>query len=224
MTDADRQEFAMLMTGIAENFGAQLSKPGMVLRFDALRGFSIEQVRAACNSVIRTRKYRQMPTTAEFLEHLEGGNVEDLAMMEAAKVLQAIKGVGGYRSVAFDNATTQAVIEYGFGGWVKMCADLDADKEHWFLKDFAKTYGAYSRQGVSLTGHLAGRSEIANGAGIYADKVRLELIGDHVKALAIAQAEDAPTPRLGAVSAREALGCVMRRITAGVADEHDTAA
>jgi hypothetical protein len=188
MNDLDKSEFAALMTGLAENFGAQLSKPGLALRFEALREHSIEAVRAACMSLLNTRKYRQMPTVAEFLEHLGGGSVDDIAAVEAAKVVRAVKELGGYRSVAFDNATTQAVIEHSFGGWVKLCEELTGENEKWVAKDFVKAYGAYSRQGVTLAGHLSGRSEIVNGSGLYERKVEVALVGDMQKALAIAQA------------------------------------
>jgi len=210
MTDADKKQFLTLMMGVAENFTAQLSKPGIAMRFEALREFPIEQVRDACTAIVTTRKFSKMPTIAEFMEYLGGGSVDDIAAIEAAKVLRAIKSIGGYRSVAFDNATTQAVIEYGFGGWAKVCAEMEADKEHWFLKDFAKTYGAYSRQGVKLVGPLAGRTEIGNSAMWAGHNSSVELVGDQGKALAIAQAAaDQPKRGIGPVDMRTGLLAVV---------------
>jgi hypothetical protein len=187
MTDADKKEFLTLMMGVAENFTAQLSKPGIAMRFDALREYPIEQVRETCAAIVRARKFLKMPTVAEFMEFLGGGSAEDIGAVEAAKVLHAVKSIGGYRSVAFDNPVTQAVVEYTFGGWVKLCGELTADTEKWFLKDFVKSYGAYSRQGIQHVGTLAGRTEIGNGARGLAHKAQVALVGDQQKALAIAQ-------------------------------------
>jgi len=162
MTDKDKHEFAAIMAGLAENFGTTLTKAGLRMRFEALKQYSIEQVRNAAISILRTRKYLKMPTIAEFIEHLEGGSAEDIAQVEAAKVLEAIKVHGPYRSVVFDNPVTQAVIEYSFGGWTKLAEDLDAKGEKWFFKDFERAYGAFARQGVKLGGTLLGICDHAN--------------------------------------------------------------
>ena len=97
-----------------------------------------------------------MPTVADFLEHMSGGAVEDMAEVEAGKVLAAIGEHGSYASVVFDDPVTQAVIVRAYGGWVKLCAECGAqESEKWFRKDFAKTWAAYSRQGIRQNGCLA---------------------------------------------------------------------
>ncbi len=188
MNDDDRQEFAALMAGVAENFSAQLSGPGIAMRFDALKAYPIDQVCAACAAVVGSRKYTKMPTVADFMEYIGGGNIEDVALVEAGKAIKAVKRVGGYASVTFDNPTTMAVIEHGFGGWVKFCGEMTSENEKWVTRDFVRIYSAYTRQGITLTGILAGRTETHNEAhGRGSTHHNHVLIGDSRKALAISE-------------------------------------
>ena len=165
MTQADFDRFDTLMQGVAECYGQNLSAQGIALRFKLLARFDFAEVEKAALSVMATRKYTSMPTPADFLEHISGGAVEDKAEVEAGKVLDAIGRHGGYGSVVFDDAVTQAVIVQAYGGWVKLCADCGTEEpEKWFRKDFARIWAAYCRQGVQRHGHLPGRTEIANGS------------------------------------------------------------
>ena len=131
-----------------------------------------------------------MPTPADFLEHISGGSAEDKAEVEAGKVLAAIGKHGAYASVLFDDAVTQAVIVQAYGGWPKLCADCGVEEsEHWFRKNFAKTWAAYSRQGVKQSGHLPGLFEITNYSNGFFDYVDPpKLIGDPDKARAVLEA------------------------------------
>ncbi len=43
----------------------------------------------------------------------------------------------------------------------------EIQRRKWFLKDFVRTYQAYSRQGIEYKGHLAGQIETDNSARGY---------------------------------------------------------
>lgn len=190
MNSEDKIRFAEIMAGVAENFNATLSKPGLSLRFEALREYSIQAVEKAAHAILRSRKYTSMPTVAEFLEYLGGSSTEDLACIEGVKVLNAVKQVGPYRSVVFDDAVTQAVIQHSFGGWEKINAELTMDNEKWFLKDFEKAYKAFSRQGIKLHGKLLGISDHQNMIRGY-KVAEPKMIGEASKAMhVLSMAED----------------------------------
>ena len=190
MTQADFDRFEVLMQGVAECYGQTLSAQGVALRFKLLEQFDMAEVRQAALSIMATRKYTSMPTPADFLEHISGGSAEDKAEVEAGKVLAAIGKHGAYASVLFDDAVTQAVIVQAYGGWPKLCADCGVEEsEHWFRKNFAKTWAAYSRQGVKQSGHLPGLFEITNYSNGFFDYVDPpKLIGDPDKARAVLEA------------------------------------
>lgn len=190
MTQADFKAFSGLMQGVAECYGQSLSAQGVVLRFMMLEAFAFVEVQKAALSLMSTRKFTTMPTPADFLEHLNGGSAEDKAEVEVGKVLTAIERHGGYASVVFDDAVTQAVIVQAYGGWAKLCGDCGVeDSESWFRKGFVKTWAAYCRQGIEHTGHLPGRSETTNRSSAFTDNIPAPvLIGDPAKARAVLQA------------------------------------
>ena len=190
MTRADFNPFSELIQAVAECYGQSLSAQGVALRFKLLEQFDMAEVRQAALSIMATRKYTSMPTPADFLEHISGGSAEDKAEVEAGKVLAAIGKHGAYASVLFDDAVTQAVIVQAYGGWPKLCADCGVEEsEHWFRKNFAKTWAAYSRQGVKQSGHLPGLFEITNYSNGFFDYVDPpKLIGDPDKARAVLEA------------------------------------
>lgn len=45
------------------------------------------------------------------------GFVEDRAIIEVSKVLEAVRQHGAYSNVIFDSPVTQAVIARAYGGW-----------------------------------------------------------------------------------------------------------
>ena len=194
MTQADFKPFSALIQGVAECYGQSLSAQGIALRFKLLEQFDFAEVQNAALSVMATRKYTSMPTPADFLEHIGGGAAEDKAEVEAGKVLEAIGKHGGYASVVFDDAVTQAVIVQAYGGWPKLCADCGVEEsEHWFRKNFAKTWAAYSRQGVKQDGHLPGIIEISNYSnGFYEHIPAPKLVGEPAKARAVLEAGKSP--------------------------------
>ena len=182
MTDDDKTSFAQIMIGLAENYGQTLTTAGLKLRFEALRQFPLDAVKAASMSLLASRKYNSMPTVADFLEHIGGGNAEDKAEIEAGKVVEAVRSVGAYRSVVFDDPVTMAVISRAFGGWVRLCQNMTDREEKFFRREFKQAYGSYSRQGIREGGALLGISESQNvGMGLeYREAPRL--IGDNAKA------------------------------------------
>lgn len=184
----DAETFRAAMVGLAENYGQTITPEGIMLRFNALRAHPIEDVQRATMSLLASRKYTTMPTVADFMEHLGGGAVQDIAEVEAGKVVDAIRMVGGYRSVSFDDPVTQAVIEQGFGGWAKINEELTDEGMAWFRKDFVRMYQSFAKQGVKLHGHLAGIAEIQNSANGLTQWVQPPaLIGNQQKALEVAR-------------------------------------
>ena len=129
--------------------------------WDSLKKYSNEKISAAFAYAVRGMQW--FPKPVELIKYIENGpgDVQDIAMIEADKVVNAIKSVGAYESVCFDDPVTMAVIENGWGGWIKMCEIPEAEVK-WFKKDFAKLYVAYSSQNIKQHGHLSGIIEHEN--------------------------------------------------------------
>ena len=159
MTEDDKPKFAFILNGLAEDKGVQLSTAGIAMKFEALKSFNLEDIHKAALCMMGNKKFATMPSVADFIEYLGGGSVDDNGQIQAGVVWQAIKKHGGNRSVCFDDPVTQAVIVQGFGGWQKLCAEMLEEQQKWFMKDFAKLYGAFGRRGVKEYGLLPGRSD-----------------------------------------------------------------
>ena len=149
--------------------------------WDVLSEFDIKDVEKAFGYALTKLKF--FPKPYELISFLESGpgEIEDIAIIEADKVVKAIREVGQYKSVTFDNPVTMAVVNQGWGGWIKTC-NLMVDDIKWFKKDFVKIYKAYANQGIKYYGHLIGSHEDHN-LQRWPDRVEPPvLIGDRDKA------------------------------------------
>jgi len=147
----------------------------------ALEDFNIDQVEQSFGYALKSLQWFPKPVELRNFIETGPGDVEDIAQIEADKVVGAIRDIGFYESVVFDNPVTMAVIAKGWGGWMKICEMRD-DEIKWFRKDFVKIYKAYSNQGVKQYGHLIGFHEDNNWEK-YPEHLRDPiLIGDETKA------------------------------------------
>ena len=156
MNKNDYNKFAKDITLLAEIHGKTISSAMIGLYFKTMEKFDIVDVNRAINGAASTLKF--FPKPAELIE-LIGGKVEDRAEVELAKVIDAVRKHGAYSSIVFDDPVTMAVIQQGFGGWIKMCEDMLENEIKWFRKDFVKVYQAYHAQSVKTFGKLLGVHE-----------------------------------------------------------------
>ena len=116
------------------------------------------------------------------------GFVEDRAIVEVGKVLEAVRKYSPYSSVVFDTATTQAVIAHVYGGWARLCIESSAKS---FRREFARAWVAYFRQNVRLFGHLPGIIETTNRSNGFHEHIpEPKLIGNPESACAVLKAAE----------------------------------
>ncbi|WP_430735151.1 DUF6475 domain-containing protein [Halodesulfovibrio aestuarii] len=176
----DREQFLSRFIGLCELFNIEASEFKTEIYFRALSRFDVQAVvQGIDNAIVRCKFF---PKPVELIELIQG-SPEDVAEIEASKVWEAISRVGGHTSVVFDNPVTAAVVEHGFGGWVKLCSEMKANEEKWFRKDFIKTFSSFARQNVQHFGELSGRAAIANEAHFQPNYQQTALIGDTNRAL-----------------------------------------
>lgn len=179
--DRDFERFCNALGTLAEIHDKNLSKFAIAAYFETLRGYSIEKVESAISRAIGTEEW--FPKPIKLIEIITGGgaqNIEDRAELEAHKVVEAVRRIGGYKSVKFEDPVTMAVVAQGFNGWSNLCNDLTENQVKWFVRDFVKIYAAYKRQGIEHAGHLPGKTEIENTANGF-DYDTPVMIGDSRK-------------------------------------------
>ena len=182
MTDSDFLEFATYLTGTAEVFDAQLSKVKIDFYFNALKDLTIAEINTAINHIVRTSRF--FPKPAEIREAVYG-KPEDRAVIAVDKIQNALRGVGGYQTICFDDPIIHLIIQ-NYGGWVKL-SDITQDEWKWLKKEFIKHYQVYASRGVSLTPipqTLSGIHEKVNTAnGLSWPQENTVMIGDGQAAL-----------------------------------------
>lgn len=154
MTDNDKNAFAQIMYGLADNFSASITQEGMRFRYECLSGYDIDQIRRAATHIVKTRKFTKMPTIADFIEAIEG-NQEDKAEEQAMKVLEEMRRVGSWSSPSFDDEKTKKIV--ASLGWGNICAMKESEVK-FFVKDFIASYCSESRRQATtqISGNVDG--------------------------------------------------------------------
>jgi hypothetical protein len=142
MNSNDKQRFALLMYGMADNFRDTLTEAGLKFRFQALSGYSYKQLEHAAIHIIRTRKFTKMPTIADFIEAIDGSG-DDIAETQAHHVLCQVRELGAYQTPTFDDPVTRELASRRWT-WGTLCSMLERDHQ-WFVKEFVQAYRAYER-------------------------------------------------------------------------------
>lgn len=130
--------------------------------YQALEFATIEEIEKAFGSALIGSPY--FPKPVELIEFIRGPEIkiEDEAVKEALKVVSAIKVLGHYETVQFDNPYTTAVIQRGFGGWQQLCGDSKAADTKWFIIDFSKIYKSFKMLDIKNHEPLIGYYESQN--------------------------------------------------------------
>lgn len=169
MTPSEYPAFVEIWSQVAEVYGKQPTDGAMNLIFNALLRFDLEQIRQGLTAHVNDPKHGDFaPKPADIVRHIEGDG-DSRALSAWSAVDRAIRSVGPYESVVFDDRRTMAVIA-DMGGWIKLCETTDKDlpfKGSEFVKRFM---GYLSRPPEQFPGKLLGMAE-ADNSGEYGEFV-----------------------------------------------------
>jgi hypothetical protein len=167
MNDSDKANFARLMTAVAELHNKKLSQQLFDIYWHALKKYEYKDIMRSLNRLIVDPDVGQfMPKPADIVRSNDGDS-NTKAILAWGKVMQAIRQVGAWDSVVFDDKKIHAVIE-DMGGWIELCRK--STKELGFLSnEFEKRYRAYQYQNDQcfpsrLVGKLEQCSDYQNGS------------------------------------------------------------
>lgn len=140
-----KKEFAVMVSAIWSVYGVEVSKSVMSIYFNALIRYEIEDIRRAFNLHIQNTDGGQyLPKPADLIRTLEGTQASK-ALTAWSKVEKAIRTLGVYRTVVFDDPVIHAVID-DLGGWVKL-NEITESELPFKRNEFEKRYQAFSLQG-----------------------------------------------------------------------------
>lgn len=160
-TETKYERFLKYMHRIAELFDRELSESVISLYWEALKDNSDQDIMKAFNLAVKSCKF--FPKPAELIEFIEGDN-KDQGLLAWEKVYKAIRSVGSYQSVRFDDQAIHSCIEL-MGGWPMLCQSR-VDEMKWKQKEFEALYKVMVKRGDHKP-CLPGIAELQNGAKGY---------------------------------------------------------
>lgn len=184
MKSADKTRFAELITGLAQTFHTPIGTADLEAYWQLLSRFSISEIEQAIAGYCRSPKgHRFFPKPSELAALILGSDT-DQALRAWSKVLRAIRGVGAYRTVVFDDPLIHIVI-WDMGGWQALCTMLVQD-EPFRAKEFERRYVGYvARPPTKYPRQLVGITDTVNATQGYGQLRPPTLIGDEKKALQV---------------------------------------
>jgi len=185
MNQANLAEFTELLATVSALYRVPLSDKSLELYWSTLKSFEWKAVKVAFQKhLMDPDKGQYFPKPADVVRYIDG-NSETQALRAWSKVEEAIRSVGGYASVVFDDPIIHVVIEE-MGGWIRLCQTLVKDLP-FRANEFKKYYAAYVNHPLPhYPKQLLGLEAQQNGMHSYVVQPPL-LIGDPKRALVVLQ-------------------------------------
>lgn len=189
----EKRRFAALMTALADYYEKSLSKGVLALYWEGLRQYDYEAIEKAAwaHTQLPDEAGRWMPKVSD-LNKMLAGRTSDQGQIAWSKVDRAVRTVGPYASVAFDDPVIHRVIQE-MGGWTYINAK--EEKEWPFVaKEFITRYQAYKMTGDTPehAPYLVGIAEAQNQHSGQANPLQVRLLGNVEKAKQIASKSEEP--------------------------------
>jgi hypothetical protein len=141
MTNDEKQAFLELIGDVHAFYKQELSKFSSQVWWQSMQPFDFFAVRSALG------RHTMNPDTGQFcpkpadVVKMLGGTTQDAALVAWAKVERAIRLVGPYKSVTFDDALVHRVID-DMGGWIKFC-EVNEHELPFRAKEFENRYRGF---------------------------------------------------------------------------------
>lgn len=145
MQAKDEDNFATLVTSVYAFYRQDVSDFAINVWWEACKQFDFEAVKGAFNRhAVNPDNGQFMPKLADVVKLLQGSSL-DGALVAWSKVDKAIRQVGTYQTVAFDDPIIHAAIQ-DMGGWVEL-GRKDENEWPFIAKEFQNRYRGYRTQG-----------------------------------------------------------------------------
>lgn len=184
MTDADKKDFSVMMHAIYGYYGKELSKDVIRIWWAGLLHMDLAAVRDGLNRHVANPDTGMfLPKIADVVKMGEGSS-GNMALRAWSLVDHAVRSVGTYRSVTFDDPITMRVIQ-DMGGWIKLGQAKDPEWP-FVAKEFQTRYAGFRTRSEApeCPDHLQGIAELENVSTGH-PVAPVMLIGNPEKALAI---------------------------------------
>lgn len=152
MNSNDFDRFAEMLNSVGEMYGKQVSSTMMGMYFKALEEYDIRDLQRAFNLHVRNPDNGMFFPKPADLVRMMGGDTGTQSGIAWSKVIETVRRVGAYSSVAFDDSIIHRVVT-DMGGWPKLCEMKEAETP-FVAKDFERRYQGYAMRRAGLdAGH-----------------------------------------------------------------------
>lgn len=145
MQKTDFEKFSALLAGVHAFYGKPWTDFAADVWWESCRPYDFAAVKDALNRhAVNPDNGQFLPKPADIVK-LIGGGTADGAMVAWSKVEKAIRMVGRYSSVVFDDPIIHAVLN-DMGGWIPL-GDKSEKELPFVAKEFQTRYAAYRLRG-----------------------------------------------------------------------------
>lgn len=142
MIDQDRKQFFALIAGVYAFYDKGFSDFAGRVWWEAMKPFDMAAVSDALNRHCVNPDVGQfMPKPADVVRMLQG-STQDAALVAWSKVDRAVREVGTYRSVVFDDALIHRIV-VEMGGWVALATTTSDEQWPFTRNEFVNRYRGY---------------------------------------------------------------------------------
>lgn len=137
-------EFSKLqegITGVMGFYGKSVSTFALDVWWNALRSYDLPSVVEAFNRHLANPDIGQFPPKPADIIRMLQGSTQDAALRAWAKVDQAVRRIGTYDDVVFDDAIIHRVIQ-DMGGWIAL-GTKGEDEWPFVAKEFENRYRGF---------------------------------------------------------------------------------
>lgn len=214
MTPNDSELFTALVGDVYAFYRQDYSAFAGRVWWQAMQPFDFAAVAEAFSRhAVNPDSGQYMPKPADIVKMLQG-STQDAALVAWSKVDKAVRSVGTYNSVAFDDPLIHRVITE-MGGWISFGAKSE-DEWPFVSKEFVNRYRGYRARNEipDYPPHLIGMAEAENSKNGFRSQPPL-LLGDPTKAQTVlTHGSNAPMLTVTPVSTMAAKA-VLKLPTAG---------
>lgn len=181
MIQSEFDDFSGILEVIAEQYGKKLSQNVVALYWQALQDYDLAAVKDALGRHLRNTDTGQfMPKVADIIRMMQGSSM-DSALSAWSKVDRALRQVGPYESVVFDDPIIHRVL-HDMGGWLSLGTKTE-DEWPFVAKEFENRYRGFKSRNerVEYPSKLTGIFEANNSSEGHKIAAPI-LIGDATKA------------------------------------------
>lgn len=203
MVDSQLPDFSKTLLAVADYYGKELSENVVDLYWNGLREYDLGAVQRALWAHVRNPDTGQwMPKIADVARVVQG-RTDDQAAVAWSKVDQAVRRVGTYQCVVFDDPIIHRVV-IDMGGWVYI-GGKDENEWPFVAKEFQNRYRGYRTRDETpeYPPVLIGMANAHNSKAGFRENPPI-LIGDERKATQV-RLGGTTVPLLGMKSAADVL-------------------